>query len=134
MDVKLRNLEYDLKRAIQKVVFGFRGAAELFERVGKPVRLRGVVAAPVPADGVRHRLDLEVAAVGHSEPLRAAPGRRNDGARGDLRRPWLLAEEGQRGRGSASRGGSSAGRAGFVPGWKACIWSPPGRSRSLRAT
>jgi len=37
--VKLRNLEYDLTRAIKKVVYGFRGAHELFERVDRPVRL-----------------------------------------------------------------------------------------------
>ena len=43
VDVKLRNLEYDLTRAIKKVVFGFRGTAELFERVGKPVRLTAVL-------------------------------------------------------------------------------------------
>ncbi len=43
VDVRLRNLEYDLTRAIKKVVFGFRGTAELFERVGKPVRLTAVI-------------------------------------------------------------------------------------------
>ena len=43
VDVRLRNFEYDLTRAIKKVVFGFRSTAELFERVGKPVRLIAVV-------------------------------------------------------------------------------------------
>src|SRR2546428_2340545 len=43
VDVRLRNLEYDLTRAIKKVVFGFRGSAELFDRVGKPVRLTAVM-------------------------------------------------------------------------------------------
>ena len=33
IDVRLRNLEYDLTRAIKKVVYGFRSAGELFERV-----------------------------------------------------------------------------------------------------
>ncbi len=42
VDVQLRNLEYDLTRAIKKVVFGFRGAGRLFERLGKPVRLTAV--------------------------------------------------------------------------------------------
>ena len=43
VDVRLRNLEYDLTRAIKKVVFGFRSTAELFERVKDPVRLTVVV-------------------------------------------------------------------------------------------
>jgi len=43
IDVRLRNLEYDLTRAIKKVVYGFRSTAELFERVSAPVRLTTVV-------------------------------------------------------------------------------------------
>jgi ABC-2 type transport system permease protein len=43
VDVRLRNLEYDLTRAIKKVVFGFRSTAELFERVGQPVKLTAVI-------------------------------------------------------------------------------------------
>jgi ABC-2 type transport system permease protein len=43
VDVRLRNLEYDLTRAIKKVVFGFRGTAELFERVGQPVKFTAVM-------------------------------------------------------------------------------------------
>ena len=43
VDVRLRNLEYDLTRAIKKVVFGFRGTAELFERVGQPVTFTAVI-------------------------------------------------------------------------------------------
>jgi ABC-2 type transport system permease protein len=43
VDVRLRNLEYDLTRAIKKVVFGFRSTAELFERVGEPVRLTAIM-------------------------------------------------------------------------------------------
>ncbi|UCF66862.1 MAG: Gldg family protein [Acidobacteriota bacterium] len=39
IDVRLRNLEYDLTRAIKKVVYGFRSTAELFERIEEPVRL-----------------------------------------------------------------------------------------------
>ncbi len=46
IDVRFRNLEYDLTRAIKKVVYGFRGGAELFERVERPVRL---VAIMTPA-------------------------------------------------------------------------------------
>jgi len=43
VDVRLRNLEYDLTRAIKKVVFGFRGTAELFDRVGQPVKFTAVM-------------------------------------------------------------------------------------------
>ena len=43
VDVRLRNLEYDLTRAIKKVVYGFRSTAELFERAPGPVRLTAIV-------------------------------------------------------------------------------------------
>ena len=42
IDVRLRNLEYDLTRAIKKVVYGFRSTAELFERIEEPVRLTAI--------------------------------------------------------------------------------------------
>src|SRR2546422_1451811 len=43
VDVRLRNLEYDLTRGIKKVVFGFRGSGELCERVGQPVKFTAVI-------------------------------------------------------------------------------------------
>ena len=55
VDVRLRNLEYDLTRAIKKVVYGFRSTAELFERVSDPVRLTAVLtpgSLPEPLRGV----------------------------------------------------------------------------------
>ena len=42
IDVRLRNPEYDLTRAIKKVVYGFRSASELFERTDEPVRLTAI--------------------------------------------------------------------------------------------
>ena len=42
VDVRLRNPEYDLTRAIKKVVFGFRSTNELFERVEGPVKLTAI--------------------------------------------------------------------------------------------
>jgi len=42
VDVLLRNPEYDLTRAIKKVVFGFRSTNELFERIEEPVRLTAI--------------------------------------------------------------------------------------------
>lgn len=44
IEVKLRNLEYDLTRAIKKVVYGFRSATELFERVEGPVRFTALMS------------------------------------------------------------------------------------------
>jgi ABC-2 type transport system permease protein len=40
--VRLRNPEYDLTRAIKKVVFGFRSTNELFERIEAPVKLTAI--------------------------------------------------------------------------------------------
>jgi ABC-2 type transport system permease protein len=47
IDVRLRNLEYDLTRAIKKSVHGFQSTAELFERVEQPVRLVAIVTPDV---------------------------------------------------------------------------------------
>ena len=43
VDVRLRNLEYDLTRAIKKVVYGFRNTAELFERIEDPVLFTAIM-------------------------------------------------------------------------------------------
>jgi ABC-2 type transport system permease protein len=43
VEVRLRNLEYDLTRAVKKVVYGFRSTAELFERVSGEVRFTAIV-------------------------------------------------------------------------------------------
>lgn len=43
IEVRLRNLEYDLTRAIKKTVYGFRSAADLFDRIDGPVRLTTVI-------------------------------------------------------------------------------------------
>ncbi len=44
IEVWLRNLEYDLTRGIKKAVYGFRGGAELFERVQGPVRFTALIS------------------------------------------------------------------------------------------
>jgi ABC-2 type transport system permease protein len=67
VEVRLRNLEYDLTRAIKKVVYEFRGAGELFDRIGKPVRLTAVwtperlppALASVPAEVRKAAADLK---------------------------------------------------------------------------
>jgi ABC-2 type transport system permease protein len=47
VDVRLRNLEYDLTRAVKKVVYGFRSTAELFDRIDDPVRFTVIVTPDV---------------------------------------------------------------------------------------
>ena len=44
IDVHLRNFEYDLTRAIKKVVYGFRGTAELFDQIQGAVRFTAVMS------------------------------------------------------------------------------------------
>ena len=43
IDVRLRNPEYDLTRAIKKVVYGFQSATDLFDRIEQPVRLTAIM-------------------------------------------------------------------------------------------
>jgi ABC-2 type transport system permease protein len=43
IEVTLRNIEYDLTRAIKKVVFGFRGGADLWARVEEPIKLTAIM-------------------------------------------------------------------------------------------
>jgi ABC-2 type transport system permease protein len=42
IDVRLRNPEYDLTRAVKKVVYGFRSTNDLFERVDGPIKLTAI--------------------------------------------------------------------------------------------
>lgn len=44
VDVRLRNLEYDLTRAIKKVSSSFRGSLELFEALEEPVTLTAIMS------------------------------------------------------------------------------------------
>jgi len=44
VEVRLRNPEYDLTRAIKKVVYGFNSATDLFERIEQPVRLIAIMS------------------------------------------------------------------------------------------
>ena len=45
VDVRLRNLEYDIARAIRKVTASFRSTEELFDRLDQPVRLVAVISS-----------------------------------------------------------------------------------------
>ncbi|MFQ5849328.1 MAG: Gldg family protein [Candidatus Binatia bacterium] len=45
LDVRLRNLEYDLTRGIKKVLYGFQGIDSLFESIKQPVEFQGFISA-----------------------------------------------------------------------------------------
>ena len=45
IDVRLRNPEYDITRAIKKVVYGFRGGGEVFDAIVDPVAFTGYLSA-----------------------------------------------------------------------------------------
>ncbi|WPL19478.1 gliding motility-associated ABC transporter permease protein GldF [Thiorhodovibrio winogradskyi] len=61
LDVQLRNPEYDLTRAIKKVLYGYQSGGELFAGIQSPVRLRAFVSAPssLPEPLPALRADLE---------------------------------------------------------------------------
>jgi len=45
LDVQLRNPEFDLTRAIKKVLYGFQGGGDIFDSIKQPVRFVGYVSA-----------------------------------------------------------------------------------------
>ena len=45
LDVRLRNLEYDLTRSIKKVLYGFQGTDALFANMQQPVEFIGYISA-----------------------------------------------------------------------------------------
>ena len=45
LDVQLRNPEYDLTRAIKKVLFGFQGGSSVFANIQEPVRFIGYLSS-----------------------------------------------------------------------------------------
>jgi len=61
LDVRLRNPEYDLTRAIKKVLYGYQGGGDLFGGLTGPVRLHAFISAParLPAPLPTLRTDLE---------------------------------------------------------------------------
>jgi ABC-2 type transport system permease protein len=46
LDVRLRNPEYDITRAVKKVLYGYQGGGDLFAGIKGPVRLRAFVSSP----------------------------------------------------------------------------------------
>ncbi len=62
LDVRLRNPEYDVTRAIKKVLYGFRGGGDVFDAIGDPVEFTGYISAderlPAALVDLKGELDL----------------------------------------------------------------------------
>ena len=60
LDVQLRNPEYDLTRAIKKVLFGFQGGSSIFANIQEPVRFVGYLSGDdrLPAELAEFRAVL----------------------------------------------------------------------------
>lgn len=61
LDVELRNPEYDITRAIKKVLYSYQGGGDLFSDLGKPVQFTGYVSSDnqLPKELVRLKGDLQ---------------------------------------------------------------------------
>lgn len=44
LEVELRNPEYDITRAVRKVLFSYQGKGDLFSSIGKPIQLTGYLS------------------------------------------------------------------------------------------
>lgn len=62
LDVRLRNPEYDVTRAIKKVLYGFRGGGDVFDAISDPVEFTGYISADgrLPAALVDLKRELDV--------------------------------------------------------------------------
>lgn len=60
LQVELRNPEYDITRAIKKVLYGYQGGGDLFTDIGRPVRFTGYITgdAGMPEELVVLKHDL----------------------------------------------------------------------------
>ncbi len=60
LDVELRNPEYDITRAIKKVLYSYQGGGDLFADIGKPVEFIGYISPdnqlPEELDGLKGEL------------------------------------------------------------------------------
>ncbi len=65
LDVRLRNPEYDITRAIKKVLYGYQAGGDLFQSLRKPVTFRGFISPdkrlPKPLPALRKDLDAVLA-------------------------------------------------------------------------
>ena len=63
LDVRLKNPEYDITRAIKKVLYGFQGGGSVFESVAEPVKFTGYVSADAVLPEALRALRPELEAV-----------------------------------------------------------------------
>ena len=63
LDVRLKNPEYDITRAIKKVLYGFQGGGSVFESVAEPVKFTGYVSADAVLPEALRMLRPELEAV-----------------------------------------------------------------------
>jgi len=60
--VRLRNPEYDITSAIKKLLYGYQGGGDIFQRLAKPVTFHGYISAtdklPEPLPGLVKDLEL----------------------------------------------------------------------------
>ena len=63
LDVRLKNPEYDITRAIKKVLYGFQGGGSVFESVAVPVKFTGYVSADAVLPEALRALRPELEAV-----------------------------------------------------------------------
>jgi ABC-2 type transport system permease protein len=61
IEVRLRNPEYDITRAIKKVLYGYQGGGDVFQNLSQPVAFHGFISSPakLPAPLPKLRQDLE---------------------------------------------------------------------------
>ena len=129
LDVRFRNLEYDLTRAIKKVVYGFQSIDNVLASLSEPVKLMLVVTPDtLPAelkDAPEHRAKggAGVAGqVGRQVQLRAGqPGRARRG-RSPARSCWTPT--------SCGRSPPRSSRADLLPGHAACRWDSARASKT----
>lgn len=46
LEVRLRNPEHDITRTIKKLLYGYQGGGDIFQRLTRPVSFRGFISAP----------------------------------------------------------------------------------------
>ncbi len=62
LNVELRNPEYDITRAIKKVLYSYQGGGDLFSDIGKPVHLTGYLSSDdqLPQELVQLKGELQI--------------------------------------------------------------------------
>ena len=63
LDVRLKNPEYDITRAIKKVLYGFQGGGSVFDSVSEPVQFTGYISADERLPDALRALRVELATV-----------------------------------------------------------------------